>query len=161
MRGHGEGTILTRKRRRKDGSVAVRYVVVASKPDGTKVSRWFETRKAAEDERKRLADLRAVGRLDAARLTLGAYLRRWASDMDLAPATMKQHRNIIDNHLIPRLGDVLLGRLQPLEATIGFEPMHRGFADVSRHLDGVPIVLINVSLRPPAGTVLVCRLVCA
>ena len=113
MRGHGEGTILTRKRRRKDGSVAVRYVVVASKPDGTKVSRWFETRKAAEDERKRLADLRAVGRLDAARLTLGAYLRRWASDMDLAPATMKQHRNIIDNHLIPRLGDVLLGRLQP------------------------------------------------
>ncbi len=43
---------------------------------------------------------------------------------------------------------------------IGFEPMHRSFADVSRHLDGVPIVLINVSLRPPAGTVLVCKLVC-
>lgn len=49
---------------------------------------------------------------------------------------------------------------EEVEATIGFEPMHRGFADVSRHLDGVPIVLINVSLRPPAGTVLVCRLVC-
>lgn len=113
MRGHGEGTILTRKRKRKDGTVAVRYVVVASNPDGSKVSRWFETRKAAEDERKRLAELRSVGRLDAAKLTLGAYLRRWASDMDLAPATMKQHRNIIDNHLVPRLGDVIIGRLQP------------------------------------------------
>lgn len=115
MRGHGEGTILTRKRRRKDGTVATRYVVVASNVDGSKVSRWFTSRKDAEDERKRLSDLRAVGRLDAAKLTLGAYLRRWASSLDLAPATMKQHRMIITHHLVPKLGDVLLGRLQPAD----------------------------------------------
>lgn len=115
MRGHGEGTILTRRRKRKDGTTAVRFVVVASNPDGSKVSRWFTSRKDAEAERLRLADLRGVGRLDAARLTLGEYLRRWVSSLDLAPATTKQHRMIVTNHLVPALGGTLLGRLRPAD----------------------------------------------
>lgn len=45
--------------------------------------------------------------------TLGAYLRAWLTDVEptLAPATMKQHRNIVEHHLIPALGTVHLSEL--------------------------------------------------
>ncbi len=46
-------------------------------------------------------------------------------------------------------------------ATIGFEPMHRGFADAYPYPSGVPATLRSGSLRGGLTMVLVCRLVCA
>lgn len=48
-----------------------------------------------------------------------------------------------------------------VEATSGFEPENRGFADASSHPEGVSIVLHGGSHRPPLTTHLVCVLVCA
>lgn len=160
MRGHGEGTILTRKRRRKDGTVAVRYVVVVSMPDGSRRSRWFETRKEAEAERRRLAELRHAGRLDDARLTLGAYLHRWVSDVDLAPNTLKQHRAAIA-HLTEAIGGERLVTLQPttIDAYLARTDLHpqtlrhhratlrRALADAMR--DGIVTRNVAAQSRPP------------
>lgn len=113
MRAHGEGTIIRRARKRKDGTTVVRWVAVVTRPDGSRQSEWCASPKAAEAARKRLAGLRSVGRLDAAKLTLGDYLERWVADVTLAPATMRQHRFIIANHLVPKLGHHRLDALTP------------------------------------------------
>lgn len=47
-----------------------------------------------------------------------------------------------------------------VEATVGFEPTHRGFAARYPTLSGVSTTLQGGSLGPPARTSLVCKLVC-
>lgn len=115
MRAQGEGTVIKRSRKRKDGTTVIRWVAIVTAPDGSRPSVWCETRAAAEKARQELVRLHHAGRLDATRLTLGDYLQRWVSDVDLAPATMKQHRNAITNHLVPRMGKVRLASLTPAD----------------------------------------------
>jgi integrase len=45
------------------------------------------------------------------RTTLGQYLTEWLDTADVAPSTRHGYRNIVTNHLIPRLGSVRLAQV--------------------------------------------------
>jgi integrase len=161
MRAHGEGTVIKRSRKRKDGTTVIRWVAIVTAPDGSRPSVWCETRAEAEKARQELVRLHHAGRLDVTRLTLGDFLQRWASSVDLAPATMKQHRNAITNHLVPRLGKVRLSALTPsdVDAYLSRTDLHpqtlrhhratlrRALADAIR--DGLVTRNVAALSRPP------------
>src|SRR5579885_3512 len=51
--------------------------------------------------------------VDPTRLTVSAYLTEWiAGKGGLRPSTRRGYRRIIDNYLIPRIGDIPLSGLQ-------------------------------------------------
>lgn len=56
--------------------------------------------------------------VDPGRITFGEYLKRWLKDYcipKLTPRTLKRYEEIVDLHIIPALGDILLAKLQPLD----------------------------------------------
>lgn len=161
MRAHGEGTVIRRERRRKDGSKVVRWVAIVTRPDGSRQSQWCATRAEAEEARKQLTRLRSVNRLDDARLDLGPFLERWVSSVELAPGTLKQHRNAIVNHLVPALGHIRLTELRPsdVDEYLSRKDLHpqtlrhhratlrRALADALR--DGIVSRNVAALSRPP------------
>jgi len=93
---------------RKDG----RYVATLRMADGSRRTTYHRT----EDEAK--AELRkALRERDAGVIgpdpTLGKYLAAWLTEIrpTVAPATWKQHANIVRRHLTPALGRVRLSAL--------------------------------------------------
>lgn len=112
-RSHGEGTVIKRTRRRKDGTRVTSWVAVVTAPDGSRPSAWRDTPEEAEAARLELLRLHGIGRLDATRLTLGDFLLRWADGLDMAPETVRKHRIIVKVHLVPALGRIRLAALSP------------------------------------------------
>lgn len=112
-RAHGEGTVIKRTRRRKDGTKVTKWVAIVTAPDGTRPSLWRDTREEADAARLELLRLHGLGRLDASRLTLGSFLERWVADLDLAPETVRKHEMIVRVHLVPRMGRIRLATLSP------------------------------------------------
>jgi len=76
------------------------------------VRRTRATRRAALAA---LAELRSSSTPTTTRLTLGAYLIRWVTDVrNLRPATRHAYANAIDYHLIPTIGEIRLSELNPI-----------------------------------------------
>lgn len=109
-------------RARREGSLFLRrrdkhWVAMVTMPDGRRRSASDPSKTLAADLLKDLIRQRDEAVPENPRkLRLGAYLRHWiASVPDLAPATLRQHRGIIENHLIPAFGHRLLTELAPSE----------------------------------------------
>lgn len=66
-----------------------------------------------------------AGRKAAQSLTFGAYAERWLSNRDLKPRTRSHYRSLLDQHILPLLGDV------PLKALSG-ELIRDWYADLDR-----------------------------
>lgn len=110
-RGHGEGSIHQRKDGRWVAVVDLGYV-------GGKRKRktWYrKTRKeAAAKLNEELANLRKGGIVASADVTLEAFLRSWLETSikgNRAPRTVESYTAMVENHIIPDLGRIRLGKL--------------------------------------------------
>lgn len=110
------------KRVKRDPKTGTYYFVVDLAPKNGKRQqarrRGFPTLKAANDALREILDAAgAGGPVPGARggLTVGNYLTdRWLPSLaagDLRPTTIDSYRSITVNHLVPRLGAIVLGEL--------------------------------------------------
>jgi integrase len=68
----------------------------------------------AELARKEKAVLRANPAAD--KLTLEKFLDRWLTDIEatVKPGTLKEYRQVVDNHIVPRIGMIRLPDVRPI-----------------------------------------------
>lgn len=59
------------------------------------------------------------------RLTVGTYLRRWLDGLAVRPRTQESYRSVIERHVSPRIGGVLLAELGPLDIDEMLTGLHR------------------------------------
>jgi integrase len=116
-RSKGTGTI----EQRSPGSYRIRYDA-GEGPDGKRIQKSVTvrgTKKEAEAELRRLLTDAAGGTVvNAGKLTVGTFLQRWLKDyasVNVAPKTYERYAEIINAHLEPALGRVLLTKLQPIQ----------------------------------------------
>lgn len=110
IRSHNEGTIFYRKREK-------RWCAAVSIPGGRrreKQAEWFDnSRDRAKELLRVLIEERDAELVPARKLTLASYLRSWIADMDARPATIVSYKGVVENHIIPALGTIPLGKLGP------------------------------------------------
>lgn len=89
---------------------------------GQRRQKWYTgytTKKAAEAELAKLMHQKQTGAfVEPSRLTVADYLRRWLEDYarpNVSGKTFERYQQIVNNSLIPDLGSVALGKLQPLQ----------------------------------------------
>lgn len=106
-----------RRRKRADGNVV--WQVLWRDPDGRQRSETKLTRRDAERRDREIRELRWQDKLDevdAGAEPLTAATERWWSEHaepTLARATLKSYAQILDCHLLPRLGDVPIRDIHP------------------------------------------------
>jgi integrase len=106
-----------RRRRRTDGHDV--WQVLWRDPDGRQRSETKLTRREAERRDREIRDLRWQGKIDAVdagRESLRDATDRWWSEHaepDLARSTLRSYAQILDCHLLPRLGDVPIRDIDP------------------------------------------------
>ncbi len=109
-RARGEGSIVQRKDGRWQASLQV---------DGTRKVVYGKTRaEAAEKLRAIQEQARQAGRLpEAGKLTIGDYLAQWLAGAEerLRPTTQADYRIMAEKHIIPRIGNIRLTKLDPLK----------------------------------------------
>jgi integrase len=94
------------------------------------------TRKAAEKELRRLLRSLDTGEhVDPTRITVRAWLARWHDTVrsEVSPKTHERYGEIVNNFLIPALGNLPLGKLAPPN----IQHAYNGWATGGRH-DGKP-----------------------
>lgn len=114
MRGH--------IRQRGDNTWAVILYRGRDPNTGRKKYKWYPVKGTQEDAEKLLTKLlRQVDTntfADPGKLTLGEFLQRWLTDYcesNVEKTTLARYRGIVNNHLTPALGNMLLAKLQPLD----------------------------------------------
>lgn len=107
-------------RRRGKNSWAV-VLDVGTTPEGTRQQRWHSvkgTRKDAEHERTRLLhELQTGSYVEPSRITVGEFLNHWLSNAakpNVSAKTFERYKEIVDLHLIPAFGEIILTKLSPL-----------------------------------------------
>ena len=136
-------------RQRSKGTFEIRYQL-----NGKQVSTTFraDTKTEAAREGRRLARSVEDGRHSTEpRLTLADYLARWldGARAEVRAITWNSYRNIIEHHLVPRLGKVAMskletGHLRQLQAQLaddGKAPSTR------RHIHRVLCTALNVAVE--------------
>jgi integrase len=97
----------------------LKYDVGIDPVSNKRITKFRTVRGSKRDAQRELRDiLTAVdaGTLaDAGKITVGAWLQTWLAEAkhNVAPTTFQRYREIVDKHLTPALGNVLLGKLQP------------------------------------------------
>ena len=107
-------------RQRSKGSWEIRFELGRDPATGKRM-RQIETIKGGKrDAQRRLAELSVENERGSLvkqqkRLTLGQFLMDWCQDLPsrCAPTTEAGYRFILDRYLIPKLGAIPLGQLQP------------------------------------------------
>lgn len=122
-RSRGEGHIRRRVTTREDGSKYTRWSAIvtlgidpASGKQQIKEGPARKTEKEAKADLKALTTARDEGRLEAATMTVGAYLDYWFAEhkAEIRPRTQSTYESVIRLHLKPRLKDVKLAQLTPV-----------------------------------------------
>ena len=93
------------------------WVAQITLPSGKKKAKYSRTQKEVKDwlleQRKAVKDQAWV---DSKSITFGSYLERYMSDVGahtLRPQTIEAYDNLIRIHIVPELGNIKLGLLQP------------------------------------------------
>ena len=109
-------------KKRTDHSWSIILYLGRDPVTGRKRQRWHTvtgTKKDAERELNRLLhELDNGTYIEPCKLTLGNYLRKWLSDYaraNVSAKTFERYAGIVEQHLIPALGSIILTRLQPLQ----------------------------------------------
>jgi integrase len=109
-------------KKRTDHSWSVILYLGRDPVTGRKRQRWHTvtgTKKDAVRELNRLLhELDNGTYIEPCKLTLGNYLRKWLSDYaraNVSAKTFERYAGIVEQHLIPALGSIILTRLQPLQ----------------------------------------------
>src|SRR4029079_10572761 len=114
-----KGSIQKRTTKKGDVSYLVRVELPPDPTTGKRKQRAeaFPTKKAAESAMAQwLAELDRGIAVDAANLTLAAYLARWLDTLEgVEPATRERYEALSRLHVLPALGSRPLAKLTPLE----------------------------------------------
>jgi integrase len=95
-----------------------RWRIAVTMPDGKRVWRVARSPREAERIRRQLVDARELD-LDPSRQTVAGFLRSWvaglreARNQRIRPRTLEHYEGIVENHLVPALGDLRLSALTP------------------------------------------------
>lgn len=112
---HGQGNITPIRERRKDGSIRKRWRV-SLMVEGKRTWRIAQSPEQAEAIRRQLVDA-AARDLDPTRQTVAGYLRSWiesqrkAKHRRIRERTLIGYERIVEQRIVPELGDVTLARL--------------------------------------------------
>jgi integrase len=106
---------------------------------GKRKQQWFTVKGTKKEAEKKLADM--LHQLDTgtfmkpSKTILAEYLKRWLKDYAwpyLAPRTAEGYESIIRQHLIPKLGNIILTQLKPEHLQKYYsEMLHSGRCDGS------------------------------
>jgi len=116
-RGNGEGSI----RKRKDGRWEGRYTAGYDPDTGKPLSRNVLGKTQAEVREKLKTSIKDTEGIDirrAEQYTVAEWLRVWFetySQPSVRPTTADYYQNFMENHIIPNIGDTLIGKLTSLE----------------------------------------------
>jgi integrase len=95
-----------------------RWRIAVTMADGKRVWRVARSPREAERIRRQLVDARELD-LDPSRQTVAGFLRSWiaglreARNQRIRPRTIEHYEGIVENHLVPALGDLRLSALTP------------------------------------------------
>lgn len=113
-RANGEGTIC----KRKDGLWTAAVTIGRDAETGKLIRKYFYGKSKTEVQSKKAAQLektKGLAYLDADKLTVGQWLGKWLTlyaRTTVRQNTLEGYQFIVDNHVIPALGAVKLGKLQ-------------------------------------------------
>jgi len=116
-RGNGEGSI----RKRKDGRWEGRYTVGTDPETGAPLSRNVLGKTQAEVMEKLKAAIAQAETIDVTRseqYTLGEWIATWFevySKPHIRETTANYYKNYIENHIVPKLGNVKLNKLTSIQ----------------------------------------------
>lgn len=106
-------------RKRGKGSWSI-VLDIGRDTTGKRRQKWHSvkgTKRDAEQEMARLiSEIYTGGYVEPSRLTVADYMRKWLQDAAarVAPKTLERYQGIMEGHVIPALGNVLLSKLKPL-----------------------------------------------
>jgi integrase len=126
-------------RERSPGAFEIRYSLGTDPATGKRRIATVTlrgTRKAAERELRRLLRALDTGEhVDPNRITVREWLATWldAIRAEVAPKSAERYAEIVNNFLVPALGNLLLAKLAPLH----IQDAHNGWANAGRR-DGKP-----------------------
>ena len=116
-RGNGEGSI----RKRKDGRWEGRYTVGTDPETGATLSRNVLGKTQAEVMEKLKTAIKSAETIDVQRVeqyTLGEWITTWFevySKPHIRETTANYYANYIENHIVPKLGNVKLNKLTSIQ----------------------------------------------
>jgi len=106
--------------KRGKGSWSIVLDLPKDSTTGKRRQQWVSVKGTKKEAEKRLAEILTQvdsgGFVRPSKLTLGEFLRQWLRDYaatNVRPRTLEGYQGVIDRHLIPSLGAVLLVQLQP------------------------------------------------
>ena len=128
MRGH--------IRQRSEGTWSV-VLDLGRDSSGKRRQKWQTVRGTKRDAQRELNSLlnalQTGAYVEPTKLTVGEYLRRWLDDYaktNVSPKTYERYDEIARLHLIPKLGHIVLTKLQPLHIqTMHSEALQHGRRD--------------------------------
>lgn len=107
-------------RKRSKNSWSIIFYLGRDSNTGKKKSQWVTVKGTKKDAERKLTELLhqhdTGGFVKPGKLTMADYLRLWLNDYATAnvrPRTLQRYQGIIERHLIPSFGSVLLTKLQP------------------------------------------------
>ncbi len=101
---------------RRTGKKTIAWQARYTGPDGRERSKRFE--KKVDAERWLIANSAAIAKNEwidpeAGRITLRLYAAEWLEGRDLRPTTRSKYDYLLDRHIFPTFGDVLLASVTP------------------------------------------------
>jgi integrase len=117
MRGHGEGTITKRVRRRKDGREIERWQAAITLENGKRAFRYASTYKDAQVALRQMHHAREQNQpANPAAETVDAFFQTWlASKLSLAPRTRAGYSQLVRLYVLPEFGRRRLKNITSLD----------------------------------------------
>ncbi len=107
--------------RRGKSSWRIKYEIARDPLTGARQTRFLTVRGTKKDAQRELTrilhEIDEGAHIDATKESVGEYLARWLRDyakVNVAPKTFERYSEIVDKHLTPALGAIVLKDLKPL-----------------------------------------------
>jgi integrase len=145
-------------RARGPGAWELKYDVGVNPATGARITKYKTIRGAKRDAQRELRTiLTSVDGgvyADPGKMTVGQWLAQWLDEAqhNVARKTHQRYKEIVDLHLVPALGSILLGKLQPVHIQAYYtEALASGRRDGSGGLSPQTVVhhdrVLNVALK--------------
>jgi integrase len=145
-------------RARGPGAWELKYDIGVDPATGQRMTRFKTVRGAKRDAQR---ELRAIltgidggTYTDPSKLTVGQWLSQWLEEARhvVARKTLERYREIVDRHLVPALGAIPLGKLQPVHVQAYYtQALTTGRRDGKGGLSAQTVVhhdrVLNVALK--------------
>lgn len=108
-------------RQRGPNAWELKYDTGVDPVSGKRITKFKTVHGAKRDAQRELRNILTAVEggtyADAGKLTVGAWLQQWLTEAQhkVTPKTLQRYREIVELHLIPALGAIPLGKLQPAQ----------------------------------------------